>query len=256
MTGRLTGKVALISGTGGGIGRAAARKFAAEGAFVVGTDINPDANNETAALVERDGNTMLSAAPQDLSTQAGARAWISAAIEAHGGIDILYNNAGGTRFAPFADMTTEDYHFTLKNELDVTWHCTQAAWPHLVARGGGSVVNCGSIAGVNGSRDLPQAAHVAAKGAIMALTRQLAAEGAVVNIRVNSVSPGLIASPAVVQFLADAPHLVMSMVEHTYNQRPGEPSEIASAALFLASDESSYMSGANLMVDAGATVLI
>jgi NAD(P)-dependent dehydrogenase (short-subunit alcohol dehydrogenase family) len=138
----------------------------------------------------------------------------------------------------------------------VTWHCTQAAWPHLVARGGGSVVNCGSIAGINGSRHLPQAAHVAAKGAIIALTRQLAAEGAVVNIRVNSVSPGLIASPAVVQLLADAPQLVMSMVEHTYNRRPGDPSEVASAALFLASDESSYHSGANLMVDAGATVLI
>src|SRR5882762_2062226 len=241
MTGRLNGKVALISGTGGGIGRAAARLFAAEGALVVGTDINTDADNETADLVKRDGNAMLCVPGQDLSTQAGARAWISAAVAAHGGVDILYNNAGGTRFAPFAEMSDEDYQFTIHNELDVTWHCTQAAWPHLVARGGGVIVNCGSIAGINGSRDLPQAAHVAAKGAVIALTRQLAAEGAVVNIRANSVSPGLIASPAVVQLLADAPQLVMSMVERTYNRRPGEPSEVASAALFLASDESSYL---------------
>lgn len=256
MTGRLSGKVALISGTGGGIGRAAARRFAAEGALVVGTDINAGADHETAALVERDGNAMVSVPSLDLSTQSGARAWIDAAIEVHGGIDVLYNNAGGTRFAPFAEMTVEDYHFTIHNELDVTWHCTQAAWSHLVARGGGSIVNCGSIAGISGSRDLPQAAHVAAKGAIIALTRQLAAEGAAVNIRANSVSPGLIASPAVVQLLADAPHLVTSMVEHTYNQRPGAPSEVASAALFLASDESTYLSGSNLVVDAGATVLI
>jgi len=256
MTGRLNGKVALISGTGGGIGRAAARLFAAEGALVVGTDINTDADNETADLVKRDGNAMLCVPGQDLSTQAGARAWISAAVAAHGGVDILYNNAGGTRFAPFAEMSDEDYQFTIHNELDVTWHCTQAAWPHLVARGGGVIVNCGSIAGINGSRDLPQAAHVAAKGAVIALTRQLAAEGAVVNIRANSVSPGLIASPAVVQLLADAPQLVMSMVERTYNRRPGEPSEVASAALFLASDESSYLSGANLVIDGGTTVLI
>jgi meso-butanediol dehydrogenase/(S,S)-butanediol dehydrogenase/diacetyl reductase len=256
MTGRLNGKVALISGTGGGIGRAAARRFAAEGALVVGTDINADDDNETVALVERDGYTMLSVPALDLSTQAGAREWIAAAIEAHAGIDILYNNAGSTRFASFAEMTEEDYRFTIRNELDVTWHCTQAAWPHLVTRGGGVVVNCGSIAGITGSRDLPQAAHVAAKGAVIALTRQLAAEGAAANIRVNSVSPGLIASPAVVQLLSDAPQLVTSMVDRTYNDRPGEPSEIASAALFLASDESRYVSGANLVVDAGTTILI
>jgi meso-butanediol dehydrogenase/(S,S)-butanediol dehydrogenase/diacetyl reductase len=256
MTGGLSGKVALISGTGGGIGRAAARRFAAEGALVVGTDLNADADHETAVLIKQDGNAMLSVPSLDLSTQSGARVWIDAAIEAYGGIDILYNNAGGTRFAPFAEMSVEDYHFTIHNELDVTWHCTQAAWPHLVARGGGTIVNCGSIAGINGARDLPQAAHVAAKGAIIALTRQLAAEGAAVNIRVNSVSPGLIASPAVLQLLADAPQLVTSMVEHTYNQRPGDPAEVASAALFLASDESTYLSGANLVVDGGATVLI
>jgi NAD(P)-dependent dehydrogenase (short-subunit alcohol dehydrogenase family) len=256
MTGRLDGKVALISGTGGAIGRAAARRFASEGALVVGTDLNPDAQNETATLVEADGHTMRSLPSLDLSTQSGARTWISAAIEDYGGIDILYNNAGGARFAPFAEMTAEDYHFTIHNELDVTWHCTQAAWPHLIARGGGAIVNCGSIAGINGSRDLPQAAHVAAKGAVIALTRQLAAEGAAFNIRVNSVSPGVVASPTVVALLAETPQLLKSMIDHTYNQRPCEPAEIASAALFLASDEAGYLSGTNLVVDAGATVLI
>jgi meso-butanediol dehydrogenase/(S,S)-butanediol dehydrogenase/diacetyl reductase len=256
MGGRLNGKVALISGTGSGMGRAAARLFAAEGASVIGTDINADAGKETADLVGKDGFRMTSVAPLDVSTPAGARAWIDAAVQAHGGIDILYNNAGDTKFAPFAEMPAEDYQYTMRHELDITWHCTQAAWPHLVARGGGVILNCGSIAGINGSRDLPQAAHVAAKGAIMALTRQLAAEGAAVGIRVNAVCPGLIASPGVKGILANVPHLVMSMVDRTFNHRAGEPEEVAAAALFLVSDEASYITGSHLVVDGGTTTLI
>jgi len=105
-------------------------------------------------------------------------------------------------------------------------------------------------------RDLLQAAHVAAKGAVMALTRQLAAEGAAHGIRVNSVSPGLIATPTIRQILNDVPQMLMSMVNRIYNHRPGNPEEVAAAALFLVSDESSYLSGANLVVDGGTTVLI
>jgi NAD(P)-dependent dehydrogenase (short-subunit alcohol dehydrogenase family) len=115
---------------------------------------------------------------------------------------------------------------------------------------------CGSIAGINGSRDLLQAAHVAVKGAVMALTRQLAAEGAAHGIRVNSVSPGLIATPTIRQILTDVPEMLISMVNRAYNHRPGNAEEVAAAALFLVSDESSYLSGANLVVDGGTTVLI
>jgi len=249
MTRRLDGKVALISGTGGGIGQAAALLFAGEGATVVGTDINPEAATSTQKLVEDSGYAMLSVAPLDVSTPEAARAWVNEAVEAYGGFDILYNNAGDTRFAPFADMTVADYEHTIRNELGV-------AWPHLIARGGGVVLNCGSIAGINGSRDLPQSAHVAAKGAIMALTRQLAAEGAAVGIRVNAVCPGLIESPAVTAILADAPQLVMSMVDRTCERRPGLPNEVAQAALFLVSEEASYVSGSALVVDGGTTSLI
>jgi NAD(P)-dependent dehydrogenase (short-subunit alcohol dehydrogenase family) len=246
MAGRLSGKVALISGTGGGIGRAASLLFAAEGARVVGTDVDAEAAARTQELVRDSGYAMLSIAPLDVSTPEGAHAWVDDAVKACGGFDILYNNAGDTRFAPFADMSVADYEHTIRNELGVTWHCTQAAWPHLIARG----------AGINGSRDLPQSAHVAAKGAIMALTRQLAAEGAAVGIRVNTICPGLIESPAVTAILADAPQLVMSMVERTCERRPGLPNEVAQAALFLVSEEASYVSGSALVVDGGTTSLI
>jgi meso-butanediol dehydrogenase / (S,S)-butanediol dehydrogenase / diacetyl reductase len=256
MSGRLKDKVALISGTGGGIGRAAALLFAAHGAAVVGTDINAETNSQTQQLMEERGLAMTSITPLDISTPAGARAWVDAAVEAHGGIDILYNNAGLTRFAPFAEMTTEDFEFTIRNELGITWHCTQAAWPHLVARGGGVVLNCGSIAGVNGSRDLPQSAHVAAKAAVMGLTRQLAAEGAPYGIRANVICPGLIESPAAAEVLAATPHLLQPMVDRTAERRPGRPEEVAEAALFLVSEGASYVTASTVVVDGGVTSLI
>ena len=114
---------------------------------------------------------------------------------AHGRIDVLYNNASLPRFAPFAEMSDEDYLFTIQNELHLVWRACQIAWPHLAAIGG-AIVNIGSGAGIQGVRALPQAAHAAAKGAVIALTRQLAAEGIAVGVRVNSVSPGVMAHPA------------------------------------------------------------
>jgi NAD(P)-dependent dehydrogenase (short-subunit alcohol dehydrogenase family) len=150
----LNGKVALIPGTGSGMGRAAARLFAAEGAIVVGTDVNADSNSETAEVVRKDGNTMTSIAPLDICEPARAQARIAAPVEQHGGLDILYNNAGNTQFGSFPDVSVEDYEFTIRNELGITWHSTPAAWPHLISRAGGAMLMCGSIAGINGSRDL------------------------------------------------------------------------------------------------------
>jgi meso-butanediol dehydrogenase / (S,S)-butanediol dehydrogenase / diacetyl reductase len=256
MAGRLAGKVTLISGTGGGQGRAAALTFAAEGALILGADVDQEAAEETVRLVTAAGHTMQSLAPVDLSTPDGAHQWVQAAIQAYGGIDLLYNNAAAPRFVPFADMSVDDYKFTVRNELDLVWHCTQAAWPHLVSRGGGAIVNVGSLAGLIGSRDLPQAAHSAAKGAVIALTRQLAAEGGSVNIRVNTLTPGLIASPGVVSMMQNTPNPLSSMADKTYLGRAGEPVEVVYAAMFLLSDEASYISGSNLVVDGGATVLI
>ena len=257
VSGRLAHKVALISGTGGGQGRVAARMFAREGATVVGCDINADTARETEALLRADGLEMLSLAPVDLAVPAEARRWVEAAVEAHGGVDLLYNNASTPRFGPFADVPVEDYSFTLRNELDVVWHSTQAAWPHLVARGGGAILNVSSQNAFCGFRRLPAAAHAASKGAVLGMTAQLAAEGAAVNIRVNCVSPGVIASPPVLELLAigdDSP--LREIVNATATHQPGQPEDIVYAAIYLLSDEAKWVTGSNLVVDGGGSVLI
>ncbi|HTH05026.1 MAG TPA: SDR family oxidoreductase, partial [Ilumatobacteraceae bacterium] len=167
-----------------------ARLFAGEGAVVVGSDLDTAGAAQTEQLVEQDGYSIDSTAPVDLGSRPAIERWIGDAAAKHGRIDVLYNNASLPRFAPFGRMSDEDYRFTLRNELDLVWLASQVAWPHLAVTGG-AIVNIGSGAGIQGVRSLPQAAHAAAKGAVIALTRQLAAEGVAVGIRVNSVSPGV-----------------------------------------------------------------
>jgi meso-butanediol dehydrogenase / (S,S)-butanediol dehydrogenase / diacetyl reductase len=166
MTGRLAGKVALITGTASGQGRAAALLFAAEGATVVGTDINADGAAETMALVRADGGRMDSTHPLDLNDEDRVRAWIDAAATEYGGIDILYNNAGATRFSPIAETTYADWSYTIRNELDIVFLATRHAWPHLVACGGGCVLLVGSTAGLTGSLTNTRIAHTASKGGV------------------------------------------------------------------------------------------
>ncbi len=254
--GRLDGKVVLISGTAGGIGRAAAELFAREGAVVVGCDLNAEGAAETVERVRSAGGTMTSAAPVDVGDEEAVRAWIDGAAAEHGGLDVLYNNAGLTSFAPLEQVTYEDWSFTIRNELDVVFLSCKHAWPHLRARGGGSVVNVGSTAGLTGSLTLDRTAHTASKGAVIALTRQLAAEGARHGIRVNSVSPGMTVTPQTQHLFDDPGHPISRIADHIPLGRPGRPEDVAQCALFLASDESAYVTGANLVVDGGwSTVL-
>jgi meso-butanediol dehydrogenase/(S,S)-butanediol dehydrogenase/diacetyl reductase len=255
--GRLAGKVALISGTAGAQGRAAAQIFTREGASVVACDINEKGASETERMVKGEGGEIVSFGPLDLSRRVDVQSWVDGALEAFGGIDILYNNASLPRFGAVAELSDEDWSFTLRNELDLVWYSCQAAWPHLVARGGGAIVNISSISAFVGMRSLPQVAHSSTKAAVIGLTRQLAAEGAAVNIRANVISPGAIAGPATDEMLAMGDvGPITPIVDHAAFRRPGRPEEIVYAALFLASDESSYVNGANLVVDGGTSVLI
>ena len=181
--------------------------------------------------------------------------WVDGAAAAHGGIDVVYNNAGATRFSPIAETSYADWSFMLRNELDIVFLVTKHAWPHLVARGGGSVLLVGSTAGITGSLTNTRIAHTATKGGVVAMTKQLAAEGAAHGIRANCISPGMIRTPATEgDLLAETTHA---------HDRPGHPARPhrrprgdCRCALFLASDEASYVTGANLVVDGGWSAVL
>ncbi len=250
---RLDGKIVLITGIGSGQGRAAAVLFAKEGAQVVGCDINEAGAKTTVDLVRKAGFDMMSMAPVDLSDEKQATAWVEEAVAKAGGIDVLYNNASTGRVGPLLTMTTETWHFTLRNELDLILFTTRTAWPHLVARGGGSVINTGSIIAERGT-DMPMSAHGAAKAGVHALTVHMALEGGPDGIRVNTISPGLIESGATAAHLVDPFDNMQKQVRTSPLGRVGRPEDVAPLALFLASDESAYITGTNIVVDGGQTL--
>ena len=178
--GRLDGKVALITGTAGGQGAAAARLFAAEGATVVGCDLDAERARAVADEIAAGGGAMSVDAPVDLAEPDAAAAWVGRAVANAGGIDVLYNNASAPRVGPFEEMTWEDWRFTQRNELDLIFTVTSAAWPHLVARGGGVIINTASVSAYRGATFIEQAA----RWRVMASTPPLAAPWAACSMNV------------------------------------------------------------------------
>lgn len=255
MTGRLDGKVALITGVAQGIGRASAQVFAAEGAHVVGCDLKDVATKETAELVRAAGGHMTASGGVDLGDADAAAQWVDAAAQEHGGIDILFNVASAIRFGPVDALAIDDWHFTVRNELDLVFYAVRAAWPHLVARGGGAIVNVGSISGYRGAWFMPQNAHGATKGGVLGLTYQLAVEGGPSGIRVNAVSPALTRTPETEPLLSDPDSPFDLASARIPLGRVGEPEDIARAAAFLASDDAAYITGINLPVDGGTAAV-
>jgi meso-butanediol dehydrogenase/(S,S)-butanediol dehydrogenase/diacetyl reductase len=254
MAGRLEGKVALITGTSSGQGRSAALLFAKEGARVVGCGRNVENAKETVEMVKAAGVEMVSMQPVDLSDEKQVKRWIDFAVKTYGRIDILLNNAASVKFAPFEQLTTEDWHFTMRNELDIIYYACHYAWPYLKASGNGVIINTASVAGMMGvPGDISgNFAHATGKGGVIAVTRQLAIEGAPFGIRANVISPGLILTPAT-EGLLEQPKYMNAWLEWTPLHRLGKPEEVAAVALFLASDESSYVTGVNIAVDGGLT---
>jgi NAD(P)-dependent dehydrogenase (short-subunit alcohol dehydrogenase family) len=253
--GRLDGKAVLITGTAGGIGRATALRCAAEGAHVIGCDLDPERSQETVDLVRGAGGRMDAFAPTDLSTEDGAGRLVEQAVSRLGGLDVLVNNASAIRFGAIDQLSFVDWSFTIRHELDLVFLVTRAAWPHLVARGGGSIVNVASISASRGAFFMPQNAHGAAKGGVLALTYQLVVEGGPHRIRVNAVSPAMTETPHTRPLLEDPHGPARDIVARIPLGRWGQPADVANAILFLASDESAHVSGANIPVDGGAAVV-
>jgi meso-butanediol dehydrogenase/(S,S)-butanediol dehydrogenase/diacetyl reductase len=233
--GSLDGAVVLITGTAGGQGAAADRLFSDAGATVVGCDVRPTDGSE----------------PVDLTDESAVRRWVDAAAEEHDGIDVLYANAGATRFGPLEEITAEDWDFNLRHELDVVFFPVKHAWRHLQASDRAAVVLVGSTAGITGSMSNSRVAHTVTKGGVVAMTKQLAAEGAPYGIRVNCVSPGMIATPATRADLLAPDHPMRDIARAIPLSRVGEAEEVARCALFLASPDASYVTGAHLVVDGG-----
>lgn len=248
--GRLEGKRVLITGTAGGQGEAAQELFAREGARIVGCDIQEGAAGRTAGQLADQGYEV-SGDTLDLTDPVATEEWIEASAAALGGIDVLYNNAAVARMAPFEDMTLELWRFVIQHELDIIFHTTHPAWRHLKQSGSASIVNTASMSALRGIGPLGQTAHAAAKGGVVSMTKSLATEGAVHNIRANAISPGLVRSQATEKFLGE--ELRTFQLGMHLIRREGTGADTAPLALFLASDESQWITGQNYSIDGGVT---
>jgi len=252
---RFQDKVVAITGTAGGQGREAAIRFASEGAIVAGCDVNQVGNEETKAIVEQAGGRMIAKAPIDLTVEADTKKWLDEIIADVGKIDVLYANAGATKFSPIADMSLEEWQFVLKHELDLVFLPVKHAWKHLIASKG-NIILVGSTAGITGSVTNTRVAHSATKGGVIAMNRQLAAEGAGHGIRVNCVSPGMVRTPATENDLLADDHPMRTIEKSIPLKRIGTAAEVVNCAMFLASDDASYVTGANLVVDGGWSAVL
>lgn len=251
MAGRLQGKVCVITGAGGGMGREAAVVFTEEGAQVCLADVSGDAAEETVGLC-RDGAAF--AVEVDVADEEGVRALYAAAADRFGGVDVLYNNAGISPAddASILETGVEAWQRVQDVNTKGVYLCCKHGIPYLLERGGGSVVNVASFVAILGAAT-SQISYTASKGAVLSMSRELAVQFARQGVRVNALCPGPVETPLLLRIFGDDPAAYERRRVHLPMGRLAKPREIVNAALFLASDESSYVTGATFMVDGGLT---
>ena len=250
--GRLNGKIALITGAGKGMGRVAAELFATEGARVVVADLMDEDGETTVERIRAAGGEAVFV-HTDVSASDQAEAMIGTAVETFGGLHVLYNNAG--IFPADDGGTTETPEPTWDAVMDVNlkgvWLGCKFAIPAMIDSGGGSIVNVASFVALVGAATA-QIAYTASKGGVLSMTREIAVEYARRGIRANALCPGPIETPMLAELMSD-PQRRQRRLVHIPMGRLGRAEELARAALFLASDDSSFMTGASLVVDGGIT---
>lgn len=248
---QLKGKIAIITGANSGIGEASAMLFAREGAKVVVCARRPDAGQETVEKIKSEGNEAIMA-KCDVSRKEDIYAAVDLAVTTWGGVDIVMNNAGMALVKNVIDTSDDEWDQVMNTNVKSIFHMVKAAIPHMRKRGGGSIINVASQLAMVASPNF--AVYTAGKGAILNFTRALALDHAKENIRVNCLCPGAVATPLLLnQFKGqDGPQGgLQDLIDMHPLGRLGKPEELASAALFLAGDASSFMTGAPLVVDGG-----
>jgi NAD(P)-dependent dehydrogenase (short-subunit alcohol dehydrogenase family) len=247
--GRLDGKVAVITGAGAGMGRDAAKVFSDEGASVCVADLDEAAATESAADCRE-----AFAVQVDVADEANVRAMYAETAERYGGIDVLYNNAGISPADDASILETDGAAWDRVQAVNTkgVYLCCKHGIPYLLQRGGGSVINVASFVALMGAAT-SQISYTASKGAVLSMSRELAVQFARQNVRVNALCPGPVETPLLLRIFGDDPAAYERRRIHLPMGRLAKPREIVNAALFLASDEASYVNGATFLVDGGLT---
>ena len=248
--GRLDGKVCVITGAGGGMGREAALLFSREGALVCAADVDDSLVEKTAA--DADGDVL--PVRCDVASEDDVEAMYRAAAERFGGVDVLYNNAGISPAddGSVLDTTVEAWQRVQDVNTKGVFLCCKHGIPYLLERGGGSVINVASFVAILGAAT-SQISYTASKGAVLSMSRELAVQFARENIRVNALCPGPVETPLLLNIFGSDPAALERRRVHWPTGRLAKPREVVNGALFLASDESSYVNGATFLVDGGLT---
>lgn len=245
---RLQNKIAVITGSGGAIGSVTAKRFAREGAKVVITDINVEGGQKTVKDIQAGGGEAIFI-EADITKVSECQKMIRMTVDTFGRVDVLFNNAGIELFKPMHEYTEEDYDRVVDVSLKGSFFCIRYVLPEMMKNGGGSIINMGSVAGLTGHIKIPS--YCAAKGALVNLTRYVALDYARYHIRCNCLCPGVVATEMMKRTIEIDPDLVKKIIDQHPMGRAAEPEEIANAAVFLASDESAFITGISLPVDGG-----